>query len=174
MTLKKIITTYLDVTNDCIASWSCCGNYWFHFVWPVVNFQVALILLMSIIIPMLVSATMIACPDKTSGSISSSSSSRMNWVSLEAHSSVVHQSDHASSQQHHKLPSGEWPHKYLPRQKRGKQVTPPSGLYSLAFKSLLRQLMKVKSANHRVLYIQCHLVIEVLCQDLCNDQVCRG
>ena len=30
------------------------------FVWPVVNLQVALILLMSIIIPMLVSATMIA------------------------------------------------------------------------------------------------------------------
>ena len=173
MTLKKIITTYLDVTNDCIASWSCCGNYWLHFVWPVVNFQVALILLMSIIIPMLVSATMIACPDKTSGSISSTSS-RMNWVSLEAQSSVVHQSDHASSQQHHKLPSGEWPPKYLPRQKKGKTSNPSFWIVQLGLQEFAKTIDESEKCHHRVLYIQCHLVIEVLCQDLCNDQVCRG
>ena len=121
------------------------------------QFQVALILLMSIIIPMLVSATMIAfthpfvvlraLPWKK---LSTSHSTLQlvlirtmtiigflfvpallivigGWLPVHqqqqlksgGHSSVVHQSDHASSQ-HHKLPSGEWPPKYLPRQKGNK------------------------------------------------------
>ena len=61
--LKKIITTYLDVTNDCIILGAVVATIDFILFDQVVSsfqFQVALILLMSIIIPMLVSATMIA------------------------------------------------------------------------------------------------------------------
>ena len=59
MTLKKIITTYLDVTNDCILLGAVVATVDF-ILFDQFQFQVALILLMSIIIPMLVSATMIA------------------------------------------------------------------------------------------------------------------
>ena len=59
MTLKKIITTYLDVTNDCILLGAVVATVDF-ILFAQFQFQVALILLMSIIIPMLVSATMIA------------------------------------------------------------------------------------------------------------------
>ena len=61
MTLKKIITTYLDVTNDCILLGAIVAIIDFILFDPFqFQFQVALILLMSIIIPMLVSAAMIA------------------------------------------------------------------------------------------------------------------
>ena len=59
MTLKKIITTYLDVTNDCILLGAVVATI-DSILFGQFQFQVALILLMSIIIPMLVSATMIA------------------------------------------------------------------------------------------------------------------
>ena len=59
MTLKKIITTYLDVTNDCILLGAVVATIDF-ILFAQFQFQIALILLMSIIIPMLVSATMIA------------------------------------------------------------------------------------------------------------------
>ena len=68
MTLKKIITTYLDVTNDCILlgavvatiDFILFGQFQFQVLFGQFQFHVALILLMSIIIPMLVSAAMIA------------------------------------------------------------------------------------------------------------------
>ena len=56
--------------------------------------------------------------------------------------------------------------KVCSKTKKGKQVTPPSGLSSLAVQEFAKTIDESEKCHHRVLYIQCHLVIEVLlCQD---------
>ena len=51
-----------------------------------------------------------------------------------------------------------------------KQVTPPCWIVQLGLQEFAKTIDESEKCHHRVLYIQCHLVIEVLCQDLCNDQ----
>ena len=56
-----------------------------------------------------------------------------------------------------------------------KETSNPSfWIVQLGLQEFAKTIDESEKCHHRVLYIQCHLVIEVLCQDLCNDQVCRG
>ena len=142
------------------------------FVWPSCQFQVALILLMSIIMPMLVSATMIACPDKTSGSISSISSSWVTWSSFLSCPSIWPCFFSAASQ------TIQWrvASKVSSKTKKGKTSNPSFWIVQLGLQEFAKTIDESEKCHHRVLYIQCHLVIEVLlCQDpSVMDQVCRG